>query len=165
MLGGIGTLLNIILGKPAQTLVKTIFGDKAQRELSTAAADQSIQDGFQAEFGPRENRTWWDSFVDGLNRIIRPFMTFGVIGLFVWAVMEPTKFAIAMSALQHVPNMLWYIFMTIIGFWFGTKMLEKAPKEFKGPSIEAIRKIAALEVEQRMLKQKKVTTKRKVKNV
>lgn len=66
-------------------------------------------------------------------------MTLRMIGLFIWAVADPPAFSLAiMLALQDVPEMLWYIFLAIIGFWFGTKMIEKAPCHMQGTSAEGV---------------------------
>ena len=143
----IAKVLSMLLGGGAQRLVSTVFGDRAARARAAAEEQMAVQAGFQAEFSHRERRTWWDSLVDGLNRLPRPLMTFGVIGLFVWAVADPSAFSLAMLALQNVPEMLWYIFLAVIGFWFGTKMIEKAPRRMQGPSVEDVKRVHDLEAE------------------
>lgn len=145
----IGQLLSALLGGGAQRLVATVLGDRAARERYSAEEQMAVQTGFQAEFSHRERRSWWDSLVDGLNRLPRPLMTFGVIGLFIWAVADPPAFSLAMLALQNVPEMLWYIFLAIIGFWFGTKMIEKAPRQMHGPRAEDVKRVHDLEAERR----------------
>lgn len=145
----IGQILSALVGGGVQRLIATLFGDRAARERYAADEQMAVQAGFQAEFGYRERRTWWDSLVDGLNRLPRPLMTFGVIGLFVWAVVDPPAFSLAMLALQNVPEMLWYIFLAVIGFWFGTKMIEKAPRRVQGPSAEDVKRVHDLKVERR----------------
>ena len=127
-----------------QSLVSTIFGNKGKRELYAAEEQTALQRGFEAEFSYRANRTWWDSLVDGLNRLPRPIMTVGIIALFVWAMMDTVGFTAAMYSLYAIPEALWYIFYTIIGFWFGTKMLENAPRRMKGLSPEELRGLQAL---------------------
>jgi hypothetical protein len=139
----------MLLGDGAQRLVSTVFGDRAARERYAAEEQMAVQMGFQAEFSHRDRRTWWDSLVDGLNRLPRPLMTFGVIGLFVWAVVDPPAFSLAMLALQNVPEMLWYIFLAVIGFWFGTKMIEKAPRRMEGPTAEDVKRVHDIEAERR----------------
>jgi hypothetical protein len=66
----------------------------------------AMQTGFQADYSHRERRTWWGSFVDRLSRLPRPLMTFGVIGLFVWAVAGPPAFSLAMLALRRCRDAL-----------------------------------------------------------
>jgi hypothetical protein len=125
-------------------VVKTIFGDKTKREQYSNMEQMAVLGQFAAEFQPRQNRTKWDSFVDGLNRLPRPFMTFGTIGLFIWAIVDPTQFAISMKALNQVPELMWYILLTIVAFWFGGKIIEKAPRKFTMPDAKEIREIKHL---------------------
>jgi len=74
---------------------------------------------------------------------------FGVIGVFVLALVDPPAFSLAMLPLQNVPEVLRYIFLAIIGFWFGTKMIEKAPRRMRGPSLEDVKRVHDLEAERR----------------
>lgn len=120
--GGISGVGNAVTG-----IIKTIWGDKSARDMYAAEEQAAVEGEFAAEFQYRNNRTWWDSLVDGLNRLPRPFMTFGTISMFVWAIQDPHEFSISMMALDTVPPMLWYIFLTIIAFWFGGKILSNAP--------------------------------------
>jgi len=76
-------------------------------------------------------------------------MTFGVIGLFVWAVADPPGFSLAMLAQQNVTEMLWYIFLAVIGFWFGTRTIEKAPRWVQGPNQEDVKRVYDVEVQRR----------------
>jgi hypothetical protein len=48
-----------------------------------------------------------------------------VIGFFVWVVIDPVQFTISMQALALVPTFMYGIFLTIIGFWFGGRIVEK----------------------------------------
>ena len=91
-----------------------------QAVYSTAALEQ-----FAAEFSqPRQNR--FDSFIDGLNRIPRPLMAFGIIGLFVSAMTSPSWFAVTMTGLAAVPEPLWWLLGVIVTFYFGGRHQAKA---------------------------------------
>lgn len=79
----------------------------------------------------RAPATKWDSFVDGLNRLVRPLFTFGTLALFIWACVEPISFSAAMTALQLVPENLWLILGTVVVFWFGDRMLGLSSKGAK----------------------------------
>lgn len=124
-------------------VVGTVFGDKKARDQATANEDIQRLKQFQAEFAPRENRTTWDSFVDGLNRLPRPVMTFGVIGLFVYCIQEPAGFAISMKALELMPTAGWALLSTIVAFWFGGKFLGGLKKP-EPMSVEEVEKIIEL---------------------
>ncbi len=109
--------------------LKVLFGDRAARETAGADDQAALRAQFAAEFTGPERVGLRNSLVDGLNRLVRPIFTFGTLSLFVWAVRDPTEFAIAMTALQAVPEALWIIMGTIVVFWFGGRALEglKAP--------------------------------------
>jgi hypothetical protein len=149
MAGGILGFLGGGIVDSVGGVVKTIFGDKAKREQYGNLEQMAVLGQFAAEFQPRQNRTKWDSFVDGLNRLPRPFMTFGTIGLFTWCVVDPDRFSVSMVALSLVPDLMWYIFLTIIAFWFGGKIIEKAPRKFTPPNVKDLREIKQLRDEMR----------------
>ncbi len=109
--------------------IKVLFGNKEARDGEAADDMSALRGQFAAEFSGPERVGLWNSLVDGLNRLVRPLFTFGTLALFVWAVRDPTEFAIAMAALQAVPEALWIIMGSIVVFWFGGRALEgmKAP--------------------------------------
>lgn len=96
---------------------------------------------YAAEFQQREGRTWWDSFVDGLNRLPRPLFAFAVILMFVYAPMDPLHFAQIMQAYGLVPEWLAIIVAQIILLYMGGRMLEKWPSRMKGPSLADIKEV------------------------
>lgn len=90
----------------------------------------AVYEQFAAEFRDMKNRTWWDSLIDGLNRLPRPVMTFGVIWLFWFCVDNPAGFVVSAEALKAMPYEGWVALWMVIGFWFGTKAVEKLPDKF-----------------------------------
>ena len=124
-------------------LAKVFFGDKSQRDASMSAEMRAVQEAYKAEFLAPERIGWWASFIDGINRMVRPFFTFGIVALFLWAVINPVRFQISMVALQAVPDLLWYIFLTVIGFWFGGRLIEKAPLNIKAASASTLKMLIA----------------------
>ncbi|MBD3803550.1 MAG: holin family protein [Thioclava sp.] len=68
----------------------------------------------------------WGAFVAGLKMLPRPIMAFGVIGLFIFAMMDPEAFAIRMSALSLVPEPLWWLLGAVVSFYFGAREMEKS---------------------------------------
>lgn len=109
-------------------VVKTVFGSRFERDAQAHTEQMAIHNQFAQEFG--HSKTWWDSFVDGLNRLPRPVMTFGVIWLFYYCVSDPSGFERSAQALTAMPYEGWVALWMIIGFWFGTKAVEKLPKGF-----------------------------------
>ena len=76
---------------------------------------------------------------DGINRMPRPLMALGTIGLFVWCAVDPSNFVISMKALQNVPEYLWLILGAVITFYFGGRALDKA----KAPETKQTTKLIA----------------------
>ncbi len=64
---------------------------------------------------------WFDSIVNGLNRLPRPLLALGTMALFGYAMVEPTGFGLRMEGLQRVPEPLWWLLGAIVGFYFGAR--------------------------------------------
>lgn len=95
-------------------------GDKAARDAQSAAAHLATLEQFGAEF-TQAKRSWFDSLVDGLNRLPRPFLAFSAIGLFIYALRDPVGFAALMVALDTIPEQLWWLLGVVITFYFGAR--------------------------------------------
>jgi len=63
----------------------------------------------------------FDRFVNGLNRLPRPMLALGTLGLFVYAMIDPLGFAERMVGLNYVPEPLWWLLAAIVGFYFGAR--------------------------------------------
>lgn len=64
---------------------------------------------------------WFDRWVNGLNRLPRPCLAFGTIGLFVFAMYDPQGFAARMVGLNAVPEPLWWLLGAVVAFYFGAR--------------------------------------------
>ncbi|MGY6549322.1 MAG: holin family protein [Roseinatronobacter sp.] len=64
---------------------------------------------------------WFDSFVNGLNRLPRPLLALGTLSLFVYAMSDPVGFSVRMQALGHVPEPLWWLLGAVVAFYFGAR--------------------------------------------
>jgi len=95
----------------------------AQRDHS---ANMATLDQFSSEFRQLKKRTWWDSFIDGLNRLPRPLITLGVLGMFVLAPVDPELFISVAEAYSLMPAGFWGLLSIIIAFYFGGRMQAKA---------------------------------------
>jgi hypothetical protein len=138
MLGFIGKILGGGLLGGVNTLAKTVFGDRSARDEQYSSEQTAIQQGYQAEFLAPEKKGIFNQLVDGLNRLVRPFFTFGTIALFIWAAVDPVEFSLFAQSLTLIPELLWYILMTIIAFWFGGKLLSDAPKKISNDEIKTM---------------------------
>ena len=97
-----------------------------ESDLQDMSQDSSVINQFATEFHARQKRTWWDSLVDGLNRLPRPLLTFSVLGFFILAPLDPDKFAKISAAYALVPNGYWALLSVIVGFYFGGRMQLKS---------------------------------------
>ncbi|MFJ1291715.1 holin family protein [Paracoccus yeei] len=66
-------------------------------------------------------RGWFDGLMNGMNRLPRPILTLGTVGLFVYAMVEPVGFGLRMENLNLVPEPLWWLLGAIISFYFGAR--------------------------------------------
>ena len=95
--------------------------EAADARAFTARAGALAQ--FAAEFQPRQ--TWFDAVIDGVNRIPRPAMALGTIGLFIWAMMDPIGFAARMQGVALIPEPMWWLMGAIVSFYFGARELQQ----------------------------------------
>lgn len=98
-----------------------VFTQNATRrmELDEEAYARAITQ-FGVEF-TTQRAGIFDSFVNGLNRLPRPVMTLGTLGLFIYAMVEPAGFGLRMEGLALVPEPLWWLFGAVISFYFGAR--------------------------------------------
>lgn len=112
-------MLNVIL--PFLTKgIGAILGDKTKRDKYDAQAKESARNQFSNEFG--HGRNWFDSLIDGLNRLPRPMLAFGTIYLFVLCWVNPRAFAAGATNLELMPQEAWWILGTIVVFFFGGRL-------------------------------------------
>jgi hypothetical protein len=95
---------------------KTKKMQQQHREF-TAALDQ-----FEAEF-KQKPRGPFDRFVNALNRLPRPVLALGTVGLFVYAMVDPAGFTTRMQGLAFVPDPLWWLLGAVVSFYFGAREL------------------------------------------
>lgn len=74
----------------------------------------------QAEFAVSSS-SWFDALMNGMNRLPRPLLTLGTIGLFIYAMVEPIGFSERMEGLSLVPEPLWWLMGAIVSFYFGAR--------------------------------------------
>lgn len=108
LLGGVGSLW------------KTVFGSKSDRDKYDADNQGAVHSQFAAEF--RENRNWFDSLIDGLNRLPRPIFAYGTIYLFYLCWSDPDTFVAGAVNLKLMPQEGWWILGTIVVFFFGGRL-------------------------------------------
>lgn len=137
------------LFRPAKELVE-VFKPNAEREaershverINLSQQDLASLEQFAAEFRSRRTATAWDSFIDGLNRLPRPLITLGILGLFVLAPADPLRFLEIARAYQIMPDGFWALLSIIIAFYFGGRMqVKREQMKVTGGALEAAKDI------------------------
>ncbi len=129
-MGLIERMFSVVFGGGSNVVRETV---EVFRENAEAGATRSAEVQMQAmkqygaEFAvPREG--WFDRFMDGLNRLPRPMLALGTLGLFVSAMVSPLWFAERMQGIALVPEPLWWLLGVIVSFYFGARHQVKAQK-------------------------------------
>ena len=110
------------IGEAVGGVAEVFVGNRAERDAATEARLGAAVGQFGAEFAGGGG-TWFDGFVNGLNRLPRPMLALGTLGLFVYAMAEPAGFGLRMQGLALVPEPLWWLLGAIVSFYFGAREL------------------------------------------
>lgn len=108
------------LGEAAQGVAE-VFVPSATKKMEYSAEAQMAALRQLGEEYQHPALSWFDRMVNGLNRMPRPFLAFGTIGLFVYAMVDPQAFALRMVGLNAVPEPLWWLLGAIVAFYFGAR--------------------------------------------
>lgn len=120
---------------------------KQKNSIEDLKAGDASQDSARAMILASHD-SWFDILIDGLNRSVRPFITFWVMGvLFGWWVAPATD-----NIDPIVLNIMW----TVITFWFGSRVVFKDVPN----AITAFKAVTAKN-EQKKADEKKKASKRK----
>ena len=131
-MGMITDFMGLLFGSNRNVLVETaeVFRENSENAGERAANVQTeVLRQFSAEFS-RQRRGWFDVFVDGLNRLPRPLMALGTLGLIGASMVDPIWFASRMQGLGLVPEPLWWLMGAIVSFYFGARHQAKG-QEFQ----------------------------------
>lgn len=121
-MGPLGTLFGLSDAARAVSDVAEVFvGNEAERDAAAAVAREAALEQHAREFASRPGR--FDAVMNGMNRLPRPILAFGTLGLFVYAMVDPAGFGERMRGLQHVPEPLWWLLGAIVSFYFGAREL------------------------------------------
>jgi holin (3TMs family) len=130
-MGMIAALMTLLFGQGRNVITETVgqFRENAEKGAERQAAFRAAALAqFASEFtagGAARRRGWFDRLVDGLNRLPRPMMAFGILGLMVAAMTDPLWFAARMQGVALVPEPLWWLMGVIVSFYFGARQSEK----------------------------------------
>ncbi|MEM8979811.1 MAG: holin family protein [Pseudomonadota bacterium] len=135
-MGLMGRLFDLVFGgnlSGASQAIERSAGAFWENPEARAARDALLRgrtlQSYNAEF-LRSNRRGFDVLMDGINRLPRPMLALGTIGLFASAMWDPLWFASRMQGLALVPEPLWWLMGAIVSFYFGARHQMKA-QEFQ----------------------------------
>lgn len=121
-MGLIGNALSMLFGGNRNVIVETaeVFRENSE---AAGAREAQIRAAAMAQFGQefRQQRGWFDQLIDGLNRLPRPALAYGTLGLFVAAMVDPVWFASRMQGIELVPEPLWWLMGAVVSFYFGAR--------------------------------------------
>lgn len=108
------------LGEAATGLAEVFTPSATRRMELSAEAQMAALKQLGEEYGhPAMGR--FDRIVNGVNRLPRPLLAFGTLGLFTYAMVDPVAFARRMVGLNAVPEPLWWLLGAIVAFYFGAR--------------------------------------------
>lgn len=138
-MGLIDRIMTAVFGGGRNIVAETVevFRENAENSaVRTADQQAAALAQFSTEFSqPRQ--TGFDSFIDGLNRLPRPMLALGTIGLFVTAMVDPDWFGQRMVGISAVPEPLWWLMGAIVSFYFGARHQIKG-QEFRRQTVQPV---------------------------
>ena len=132
-------IMAMIFGGGGNVLRDTveIFRENAENAAARdSAASRAALEQFAAEFDGRDHG-FFDRLMDGLNRVPRPAMAIGTLGLFIAAMVDPVWFASRMEGIALVPEPLWWLLGAIVSFYFGARHQAKG-QEFQKAVVRTV---------------------------
>jgi hypothetical protein len=122
-MGLIDLLLGTVFGGGRNVIRETaeVFRENAEAGSERAYDVQIEAMGLHAEEFKRTGKGRFDAFMDGVNRLPRPALALGTLGLFVSAMISPIWFAERMQGIALVPEPLWWLLGVIVSFYFGAR--------------------------------------------
>lgn len=124
-MGLIGAILRApqgaqVIGEAAGRVAEVFVPNATKQMEASEAAYLAALDEHGAEFRYVQ-LGWFDRFVNCLNRLPRPMLALGTLGLFVYAMVAPEHFSRRMVGLGLVPEPLWWLLTAVVGFYFGAR--------------------------------------------
>lgn len=122
-MGLIERMMGLIFGGGRNVVRDTVEVFRENTEAGaqrSATAQRAAMDQYGDEFKqPAKGR--FDRFMDGVNRLPRPALALGTLGLFVSAMVAPLWFSERMQGIALVPEPLWWLLGVIVSFYFGAR--------------------------------------------
>ncbi|PIE16974.1 MAG: carboxylesterase [Rhodobacterales bacterium] len=131
-MGLIEKFFTMLFGSGRNVVVETAEVFRENTEAG-AAREAALQNHALRQHGSEfraQGRGRFDRFMDAVNRLPRPMLALGTLGLFIVAMIDPVWFASRMQGLALVPEPLWWLLGAIVSFYFGAR------HQFKGQEFQ-----------------------------
>lgn len=122
------------IGEAAEGLSE-VFVPNATRAMELAAEIHGATLQTAAAEFQYAGAGWFDQFINGINRLPRPALALGTLGLFVYAMADPVAFSDRMVGLQEVPEPLWWLLGAIVSFYFGAREMHYSRSPARGNGV------------------------------
>lgn len=109
-------------GKSVGQVAEVFVGNKAERDAAQHERFVKTMEAYTTEL-EHVPTNLFDRIVNAMNRLPRPILTIGTIGLFVYSMVDPIGFSLRMEGLGLVPSPLWWLMGAIVSFYFGAREL------------------------------------------
>ena len=125
----------------AATGMAEVFRPNATRRMELSAQAQRAALDAQGDEFQYARDGMFDRIVNGINRLPRPMLALGTLGLFVFAMTDPEAFSERMVGLTAVPEPLWWLLGAIVSFYFGAREMYyfRTPRQRPMPGLGADR--------------------------
>lgn len=131
-MGLIEKVIELVFGGDRNVVRDTVEVFRENAEAGAARGAQ-VQGQAMSQYGAEfavVRQGGFDRFMDGVNRLPRPMLALGTMGLFVSAMVNPLWFSERMQGIALVPEPLWWLLGVIVSFYFGARHQVKA-QEFQ----------------------------------
>ena len=118
ILGGSETIA--AAGSAVSDVAEVFHANETRQMELSAEAHRAALDAHGEEF-QYARPGLFDRVINGINRMPRPMLALGTIGLFVFAMVDPVAFSDRMVGLNAVPEPLWWLLGAIVSFYFGAR--------------------------------------------
>ncbi|MEQ8366537.1 MAG: holin family protein [Roseicyclus sp.] len=126
------------IGDAAQGLSEVFVPNATRSDELDADIHRATLQAAQAEFRYAAPNAF-DRLINGLNRLPRPMLALGTLGLFIFAMVDPEAFGARMVGLDAVPEPLWWLLGAIVSFYFGARELHYFRDTDRDPGATALR--------------------------
>lgn len=137
--------LDVVFGDGRNVIRDTaeVFRENADK---AAAREVALAEATLAQHGAefiRPVSSAFDRVMDGVNRLPRPMLALGTLGLFVSAMVDPLWFAERMQGIALVPEPLWWLMGAVVSFYFGARHQAKG-QEFQASVVRVLTQAPAV---------------------